>query len=302
MSGYPFSLSSGRPVGVSSWGDPTSRRIVVFCHPTPGAGPFDPDPVATGRSGLRFISIDRPGYGGSDPLPVDEIPSVERFADDIAEYLRSTIYSSKDPAGNEFPRVSALGWSFGGAVALSFAARHPDLVRRVDAISTLTPSKSKRGVRYSPVFELRKRGIDRLPAGLARTLSEGTVPDFESLGISHNDPVFEKLGLSNRLTHMLSASYEQGATGIASDRIAILRTSWTDQLKNIACDCVLSYGIEDPIAGSADAAWYHRNIPASRIEQIEFGTHAAIALAWATLTEEIAAGFGARENNANDVL
>lgn len=225
---------------------------------------------------------------------------MERFADDIAEYLRATIYSPKDPRSNPYPRVSVLGWSFGGSVALSLAARHPDLVQRVDAISTLKPSHSKRGERYSPVIELRKRGVDRHPDSLAETMAEEPAPDFESLGIDPDDSVFERLGLANRLTRMLDTGYEQEAAGIASDRFAILDTDWTDHLSNIACDCVLSYGTEDPVAGDADAAWYQRHIPTSRIQWIEHGTHTAIALAWSALLAEIVANFSAQDQVTGD--
>jgi pimeloyl-ACP methyl ester carboxylesterase len=297
MSGYQFSVSSGRRIGISSWGEPSSRRIVVFCHPTPGAGPFDPDPPATNQSQLRFISVDRPGYGGSDPLAAEEQPTVERFADDIAEYLRGTIYSIEDPMAGDFPPISILGWGFGGTVALSFAARHPDMALRVDAIATVKPSRSKRGERYSPVSELRKRGIEGHPGSLQQTLDEEPKPDFESLGLPDDDPALGWWGFQNRLSNVLENSYERGAAGVASDRFAALNLDWTHELENIECSCVLSYGDSDTVAGYRDAKWFERHVPTAQLEVIQQGTHSVIAPAWGLLTSDIRETFEAHATN-----
>ncbi|WKK72245.1 hypothetical protein Q0F99_04400 [Rathayibacter oskolensis] len=51
MANHRFELRSGRGIGVSAAGDPIADRLVVFCHPTPGAGGFDPDPLVTGPGG-----------------------------------------------------------------------------------------------------------------------------------------------------------------------------------------------------------------------------------------------------------
>jgi pimeloyl-ACP methyl ester carboxylesterase len=291
MTGFQYTLASGRRIGVSSWGEPGSARLVVFCHPTPGAGQFDPDPLATARSGLGFLSVDRPGYGGSDPLGDRETPTVQRFADDIAEYLRGSIYSHDNPAGNWFPRVAAVGWGFGGTVALSFAARHADIVRRVDAIATLRPHRSARGERYSAVTELRKHGVERSVDSLTDTLADDPPPDLRSLGIGRADPELGTWGLENRIETMIEASTAQGAVGSASDRMAVRDASWADELRGVRCPCVLSYGESDPVAGVKDARWYSRRLASATVVRLP-GGHAALAPSWPELLTGIAASFG----------
>jgi pimeloyl-ACP methyl ester carboxylesterase len=105
------------------------ERIVVFCHSAPGAGIFDPDPVETRSRNVRLLSVDRPGYGGSQPLRAGEWATVASAADDLATVLDSLCVD----------RVGVVGWSAGGRVALALAARRPDLVDRVAVLATPAP-------------------------------------------------------------------------------------------------------------------------------------------------------------------
>ena len=63
MTHHIVELRDGRHVGVTGLGDPEADRLVLMCHPSPGAGGFDPDPPATSTAGVRIITLDRPGYG-----------------------------------------------------------------------------------------------------------------------------------------------------------------------------------------------------------------------------------------------
>jgi pimeloyl-ACP methyl ester carboxylesterase len=65
--------------------------------------------------GWRVITPDLPGFGGSDPLPLDGL-SLTAITDDLASLL--------DAVGAE--RAVVLGHSMGGAVAVRFATDHPD--------------------------------------------------------------------------------------------------------------------------------------------------------------------------------
>jgi pimeloyl-ACP methyl ester carboxylesterase len=105
-------------------------RTVVFCHPAPGSGAFDPDPAATAERGVTLIGVDRPGYGGSTPVH-DSWATVASAADDIADVLDSL---GVGPVG-------LAGWSAGGRVALALAARRPELVDRVAVVATPAPDE-----------------------------------------------------------------------------------------------------------------------------------------------------------------
>src|SRR5919108_3006765 len=131
-----FVVESGRRVAVhltntrALW-PASEERLVVFCHSAPGAGSFDPDPARTKASKTTLLSVDRPGYGRSDPVSSGCWSTVASAADDIAAVL--------DNLGAV--QVGVAGWSAGGRVALALAARPPDLVDRVVVAATPAPDE-----------------------------------------------------------------------------------------------------------------------------------------------------------------
>ena len=118
----------GRTVAVDVTG-PDDGPVVVLFHAAPGSRHFDPDPVATAAAGVRLITLDRPGYGGSDPLPLDTVPTIDRFADDAVAVL------------DELGVTDAVlaGWSAGGRIAAAVAARRPELAATAFIIATPAP-------------------------------------------------------------------------------------------------------------------------------------------------------------------
>lgn len=62
-------LDDGRTVAYAEWGDPAGDPLFSL-HGTPGCRlSRHPDPRLWSGLGLRVITLDRPGYGGSTPLP-----------------------------------------------------------------------------------------------------------------------------------------------------------------------------------------------------------------------------------------
>jgi pimeloyl-ACP methyl ester carboxylesterase len=80
---------------------------------------------AAGR-GLRLISYDRPGYGGSTPQPGRSIA-------DCAGDVRAIC------AALGIDRLAMWGWSGGGAHLLACAALLPDLVVAAASLASLAP-------------------------------------------------------------------------------------------------------------------------------------------------------------------
>ncbi|MEU4428763.1 alpha/beta hydrolase [Actinoplanes sp. NPDC024001] len=107
------------------WG--SGDRVVMWHHGTPNIG-LPPQPLfaAAERLGVRFISYDRPGYGGSSPLPGRDFASAGRLAAAVADGL----------GVDEF---AVYGHSSGGPHALACAALLPDRVTAAVSISGLAP-------------------------------------------------------------------------------------------------------------------------------------------------------------------
>jgi pimeloyl-ACP methyl ester carboxylesterase len=64
----------------------------------------------------RLIVFDQRGTGVSDPLPRDEVPSLEQWLDDITTVL--------DEVGSQ--QAVLIGMGGGGSLSMLFAATHPD--------------------------------------------------------------------------------------------------------------------------------------------------------------------------------
>jgi pimeloyl-ACP methyl ester carboxylesterase len=75
-----LSLPDGRSLAYAEWGTSSGPPVLLF-HGGPGSRLFCPDYEATMSSGVRLITIDRPGFGGSDPHPGRTLLS---WADDVA--------------------------------------------------------------------------------------------------------------------------------------------------------------------------------------------------------------------------
>jgi pimeloyl-ACP methyl ester carboxylesterase len=71
-------------------------------------------------NGFSAVALDRPGYGGSDPLPPDE----RTFARN-AEVLDGAITELWHQRGSTRPGVVILSHSIGSAIAVHLAAREP---------------------------------------------------------------------------------------------------------------------------------------------------------------------------------
>ncbi len=103
------------------------RLALFWHHGTPNIGaPPRPLLPAEARLGVRWVSYDRPGYGGSTPRPGRSMRSA---ADDAAAVA--------DALGID--RFAVLGHSGGGPHALACGARLPERVVGVVSVAGLAP-------------------------------------------------------------------------------------------------------------------------------------------------------------------
>ena len=112
-----ITLADGRTVAYCEWGDPSGHPVVLL-HGGPGSRLLCPDEDATAAAGVRLLTVDRPGYGGSDARPD---PSLPGWADDLQTLA--------DRLGLE--RFAVVGYSAGGGYALACAATMPGRVSAV---------------------------------------------------------------------------------------------------------------------------------------------------------------------------
>jgi pimeloyl-ACP methyl ester carboxylesterase len=293
-------LESGRRVAVhrtstrAAWfaGQSTSvgeeERVVVLCHGAPGAGGFDPNPVATRARNVRLISVDRPGYGGSQPVPAGEWATVASAADDLAAVLDSM----------RVERVGVAGWSAGGRVALALAARRPDLVDRVVVLATPAPDAEVPWLASEQRDELeRLRDLppDEVHADLGASLAALVPADPLSqealwlLSAGQADEAALRLDAARaRLGEMLRAAFVQGAVGLAADIAGYCLQPWGFEPDEVQAKTLLLYGSQDALAGPRHGRWWQSRLPDARLEVAPGAGHLLVVPFWARALAHLA--------------
>lgn len=263
--------------------------MVLFCHIAPGSGAFDPDPEVTAARGVRLITVDRPGYGSSDPVG-DEFASVGLVADDAVAVLEDVLAPGAT--------AGVVGWSAGGRVAMAVAARRPDLVSGVAVIGTPAPDEE-----VSWIPEENKAGIEALRGAQAAdahaALTAAMGPWVESLtgddrfavlGFGEADgAVLSQPGVADRLRAMVDETFAQGATGMVTDVAGYTLRPWGFEPSDVAAEVLLGYGADDPL-GEPHGRWWERALPKARLEVVPDVGHLVVVPFWRRALEHVTAG------------
>jgi pimeloyl-ACP methyl ester carboxylesterase len=279
-------LTSGRRVAVHTVADGTTDRTVVLCHAAPGSGAFDPEPEQTFARGVTLIGIDRPGYGGSEPV-TDQWASVASAADDLAEVIERR---GTGPVG-------VAGWSAGGRVALALAARHPELVERVAVLATPAPDDEVPWIpaeQKTGLAALRGRPPAEVHAALAAQLASIAPADpykpdaLNLLGAGAADSAALRGGGRERLGAMLAAAFAQGVTGLAADIAGYSLQPWGFEPSGVRPKTLLLYGSQDPIAASRHGRWWQQRLPDARLEMVPQAGHLLVISMWQRVLSHLA--------------
>lgn len=182
MAPQSIPLRDGRQVQLAEYGDPTGEPALWF-H---GAGSSRLEgvflDVGAREVGVRLIALDRPGVGGSDPLPGR---SATDYASDVVEVL--------DALG--LGQVTVGGLSNGGMYTMAIASRIPERVLRAVPVNPTTPTADAAAKRALPrkaqvAYSVMARKPDLIvkqvakgatPGRLATALARRTNPDARLL-------------------------------------------------------------------------------------------------------------------------
>jgi pimeloyl-ACP methyl ester carboxylesterase len=252
--------AGGRTISYSITG-PADGMPVFLLHGTPGSssGPR-PRSIVLHRLGIRLITYDRPGYGGSSRW---EGRRVVHAADDVgilAEHLN-------------LHRYGVVGRSGGGPHALAVAARRAEEVVAVAVLVGLAPPNAPDldwygGMAPSNVEEylsvdanpstlterirLRAERIRRDPEILLNVLvEEMTAPD-------------RRIVTDTSIRSLLNATYQEalrtGASGWIDDEIA-LRDDWGFDPTEVKPCVLLWHGADDNFSPVSHTRWLAERLP-----------------------------------------
>lgn len=118
-------LRDGRRLAYCEWGA-LEGKPVVFLHGSPASRLLCPDEDATKAAGVRLLTMDRPGYGRSDPQPDRALLDWPGDFVELADQL-------------DLPPCPVIGWSGGGRYAMTLAFSAPDRVTTLGLAASVGP-------------------------------------------------------------------------------------------------------------------------------------------------------------------
>ena len=272
-------LPDGRQLAIDVTG-PADGPAVVFLHAAPGSRRFDPSPPDTAAAGVRLVTVDRPGYGRSMPLPDDVVPTVASIADDLVAGL--SLAGVDD--------FALAGWSAGGRFAAAVSARHPERVRALGIVATPAPDDQ---VPWVPEAYRQMATAMRADAAGAKAMLE---PNFAGL-VGHGGAATHEVAsgpadeatlaadrdLSERVDAMLVEAFRSSASGLAVDIVSDQVVPWGFDPAAIGATTTCFSGDGDTVCGPEHGRWWAGAIPDARLHVVAGAGHLVVATAWADI-------------------
>jgi pimeloyl-ACP methyl ester carboxylesterase len=233
---------------------------VMWHHGTPNIGaPPRPLFAAADRLGIRFISYDRPGYGGSTPLQGRDIASAAADAAAVADALGVSDFA-------------VFGHSGGGSHALACAALLPSRVTAAVSISGLAPFTADGLEWFAGMGPGSEASLRAAAAGRAvKEAHEATEsePDFLPPDWAALDGEWGWFG------SVVGPAMAGGSAPLIDDDLAYV-DQWGCDLATINASVLLIHGGGDLIVPSAHSEWLSRHIPGAQLRVLPGEGHISV--------------------------
>jgi pimeloyl-ACP methyl ester carboxylesterase len=249
---HDVDLADGRRLHAYDTGAEGHDGLTVVWHhgtPTIGAPPrplFD----VSDRMGIRWVSYDRPGYGGSTPDPGRDVGAAAGDTAAVADALG-------------VDRFAVMGHSGGGPHALACAALLPERVVAAVCLAGLAPIEAE-GLHWFAGMELAAVGTLRatLEGRQARLHHDAmTGPTRIPFSTADAAAFAAEWGW---LAEVVEPALAEGHDGEVDDDLAYV-AHWGFEPAAIAVPTLLIQGGQDRVVPVAHAEWLHRTIPGSSL-------------------------------------
>ena len=260
MEEHEVATQDGRVLKVLEDGDHMGRPVLVHNGMPNSRLLFAPDVRSAERLGIRLISYDRPGYGGSTRRPGR---SVADCAEDVRAIARAL----------DIDRLGVWGISGGGPHAIACAAVLPDLVMCVGVLASVAPWGAE-GLDYfagtgewnveqvSLMLEdpaaARVKCEDNRVQMLTQTLPE--LMEFLKTLLAPVDAAALTGELGQYVIDVTRSGMATSSDGWWDDGLAILKP-WGFEFGSIRTPVLLLHGRHDRFVPFAHGEWLARTIP-----------------------------------------
>lgn len=256
-------VGDGRVLHVYDTAPRASGRLpVIWHHGTPNIGaPPEPLFAAADRLGLRWVSFDRPGYGGSTVAPGRTISSV---ASDVATVA--------DALGID--QFAVVGYSGGGSYALGCGAVLGSRVRAVVSLAGIAPYGAD-GLDW--FAGMVPSGVAALGAAVAGREVRAAL---EASGF-HYDAQFAPTDLAffegpwGWLGKVGGPALDAGPYGQIDDDVSYT-SPWGCDPGAIDAPVLLLHGTEDRIVPASHGSWLAAHCPTAELRLCQGESHFTI--------------------------
>ena len=247
-------LADGRTLHAYDTGsddNATGSLVVFWHHGTPNIGaPPEPLFAAADRLGIRWVSYDRPGYGGSTPLRGRNVASAAGDVAGVADALG-------------IDQFAVMGHSGGGPHALACAALLPERVLGVVSLAGLAPFGAEGLDWFAGMADSGKASL--------RAATEGPAAKerYEASGVEY-DPEFTPADLAalkgewSWLGSVVGPAVAAGPGGLIDDDLAYV-APWAFEPAQVIAPALFVHGKRDRVVPSSHSEWLARHCPSAEL-------------------------------------
>ncbi|HZY91602.1 MAG TPA: alpha/beta hydrolase [Thermoplasmata archaeon] len=268
-------LRDGRLVRVFD-GGALDGTAILGMHGMPlSAAPFRRHLRAAQDRGVRWVTYDRPGYGGSTARPGRSVADCQEEVRAIVETLG-------------LKRFGVWGWSAGAPHALAVAARFPQKVFGTVLLATIAPHFSRGLDWYADVgefnaieFRAARRGSGDLTAliepqreELLRARPEAVRSAWATI-LSPADRRALSGEFSKFFFHGMREGIRPSISGWRDDDLALVRP-WRVNWGSVRAPTLLLHGKDDWFVGPTHSECLARRLPNSRVRIVPGEGHLSL--------------------------
>jgi pimeloyl-ACP methyl ester carboxylesterase len=264
MSETDLRLADGRTLHVYDTAPGDDGRLPVFWHHgTPNLG-SPPGPLVEAGEwlGIRWISFDRPGYGGSTAAPGRTMASVAADLTTVADALGVGSFA-------------LMGYSGGGSYALGAAAILGDRVEAVTTFAAIAPYDAEGldwydGMIPSGIASLRAAAAGREVKLKHETSGAEYDPEFTPADLAMFEGAWGWLG-----SVAGDAAMPNGPDGLIDDDCSYVNP-WGCDPASITAPTLLCHGEDDRIIPCAHGRWLVGHIPPAVLRSYPGDSHISV--------------------------